>query len=191
MIWYNTGTSTWQGDFTVFSEAQSYWIYVQPTHPETQTLVTFGNVVESPSVNMGAMTPGYNSVGSVWAEPTLLSQAGLTGFQGGNYLFQSDLLMSYNAQTGSFSYAWKNQAGVWQGNLTQLEPLKGYWIYIAPGHTGFNWNNYPQPLMGSPGFLPLPPHGIPEDMGSSGVPALLPPVPASTPGSTPAISGGE
>jgi hypothetical protein len=190
MVWYNTGTSAWEGDFTTFAEAQSYWIYVPASHPETQTLMTFGNVVEASSFNMGSMTLGYNAVGSVWAAPAPLAQAGLGSFQGGNYLFQSDLLLSYDALTGSFSYAWKNQSGVWQGTLTQLEPLKGYWLYIAPGHTGFNWNNYPQPVMGNPSFLPLL-LTIPEDRVSSDVPALLPPVPAALPGSTPAISGGE
>lgn len=189
MVWYNTGTSTWTGDFTQFAESQSYWVYVQPTHPETQTLVTFGNVVETPSYAMGSMTPGYNAVGSVWAEPAPLAQAGLSGFQGGSYLFQSDQLISFDALTGSFKYAWKNQAGVWQGNLTQLEPLKGYWLFIAPGHAGFNWSNYPQPYMGPANFMPQP-SVITNDNGTVAMPALLPTFPVK-PVSTPAVSGGD
>jgi hypothetical protein len=190
MVWYNTGTSTWQGDFTDFAEGMSYWIYVQPDHPLTQTLVTFGNVVETPSFNMGAMTAGYNAVGSVWAAPSPLPQAGLTGFVGGTYLFQSDILMSYDALTGSTSYAWKNQGGVWQGNLTQLEPLKGYWLYVSPGHAGFNWNNYPQPIMGpSPFFFPPPTIGV--DPAGPVIAAPMPPIPApdtETKSATPAVS---
>jgi len=146
MCWYNESTGAWEGDFNLLSESSAYWIYVQPDHPVTQTLVTYGNVVEMPVYNMGAMTPGYNAVGSVWAIPAAIAGSGLTGFQGGMYLFQSDLIMNYDAATGSYSYAWKDGNGNWQGNLTQFEPLQGYWIYIAPGHPGFNWPSYPQPL---------------------------------------------
>jgi len=147
MCWYNTAQGSWQGDFDRFSESESYWIYVQPDHPVTQTIVTFGNVVEVPYFNMGSMGPGYNAIGSVWAIAAPVSLAGLNGFLGGMYLFQSDLLMGYDAATGNYTYAWRTENGNWQGNLTQLEPLHGYWIYVAPGHPGFNWSTYPQPLM--------------------------------------------
>lgn len=145
MCWYSTTTGNWEGDFSELSEAESYWIYVQSDHPATQTVVTYGNVVEAPSYNMGQIALGYNAVGSVWAVPASISQAGLNGFEGGLYLFLSDLIMSYDAQTGRYFYAWMDDDSLWQGNLTELEPLRGYWIYVAPGHTGFNWSNYPQP----------------------------------------------
>lgn len=145
MAWYNTTSNHWEGDFSQLSEAESYWIYVQPDHPASQTIVAYGNVVEEPYYNMGAMVPGYNAVGSVWALAAPISQSGLVGFQGGVYLFLSDLILSYDVPGGSYSYAWMDDGGAWQGDLTDFEPLKGYWIYIAPGHNGFEWPNYPQP----------------------------------------------
>jgi hypothetical protein len=145
MCWLNSQTGSWQGDFATLAEVSSYWIYVQPDHPAAQTIVTFGSVVESPTYNMGTMAPGYNAVGSVWAMPAAITNSGLTGFLGGAYLFQSDLIMSYDAASSDYAYAWKNAGGNWQGNLTQFEPLKGYWVFIAPGHAGFNWTTYPQP----------------------------------------------
>ena len=146
MCWYNESTGAWEGDFNLLSESSAYWIYVQLDHPVTQTLVTYGNVVETPVYNMGTMALGYNAVGSVWAIASPISSSGLTGFQGGMYLFQSDLIMNYDAASGSYSYAWKDGNGNWLGNLTQLEPLHGYWIYVAPSHPGFNWPSYPQPI---------------------------------------------
>jgi len=156
MCWYDASTQTWQGDFNQFSEAESYWTYVQPDHPETQTIITFGNVVQAPFYNMGMMTSGYNAVGSVWAIPAAISLAGLNGFAGGLYLFQSDLIMSYDASTGSYSYAWQDGGGNWLGDLTQFEPLMGYWIYIAPGHTGFDWSTFPQPGMSGTDYVTKP-----------------------------------
>jgi hypothetical protein len=153
MCWFNEGTGAWEGDFDSLSESSSYWIYVQQDHPVTQTLITHGNVIETPFYIMGAMAPGYNAVGSIWAIPAPISTSGLTGFQGGLYLFQSDLIMNYDAATGSYSYAWKDGNGNWLGGLTQLEPLRGYWIYVAPGHPGFVWNNYPQPIQQGDGSV--------------------------------------
>ncbi|MBU1880977.1 MAG: hypothetical protein ABIE92_11720 [bacterium] len=144
IAWYNSTTSQWAGEFSELSEAEAYWVYVQPDHPAVQTIVAYGNVIEEPTYNMGAISPGYNAVGSVWAMPTSLTNAGMSGFQGGVYLFLSDLIMSYDAASGNHTYAWKNDAALWQGNLTEFEPCKGYWVYIAPGHPGFNWT-YPQP----------------------------------------------
>ncbi len=153
MCWYNTAVSEWEGEFNELSEAESYWIYVQPDHPSIQTIITFGNVIETVSFDMGRMTPGYNAIGSVWAVTVPILQAGLDGFEGGLYLFLSDLIMSYDAYTGSYTYTWQDDSNDWQGNLTQFEPLKGYWIYIPPGHDGFEWSNYPQPIPpGSDGF---------------------------------------
>lgn len=146
MCWYNLESSRWQGEFNELTESESYWVYVQEDHPDLQTIVTFGNVVEMPSYNMGQIAPGYNAVGSVWAAPVAISQAGLDGFEGGLYLFLSDLIMSYNAATGSYSYAWMDEGSTWQGNLTDFQPLHGYWIYVPPGHDGFDWSNYPQPV---------------------------------------------
>ncbi|RJP77737.1 MAG: hypothetical protein C4524_07555 [Candidatus Zixiibacteriota bacterium] len=177
VAWYNTGTSSWEGGFSTLSEAESYWIYVPSGHPATQTLVTFGNVVESATYNMGTMIPGYNAVGSVWASPASLSQAGLTAFQGGSYLFLSDLILSYDAATGGYSYAWRTSGGAWQGTLSQFEPLKGYWIYVAPGHTGFTWSSYPHPLPADAG---LAPSGIAAPIlpgAPAALPAFLPPAP--------------
>lgn len=142
--WYNTSTNQWTGEFSELSESEAYWIYVQPDHPANQTIVAFGDVIEEPTYNMGSMTVGYNAIGSVWAMPSLLTNAGMNGFQGGFYLFLSDLITTYDAATGSHTYAWKNDFDEWQGNLTSIEPTKGYWIYIAPGHPGFNWT-FPQP----------------------------------------------
>ncbi len=197
MCWYNSSTSAWQGDFNLLDEAESYWIYVQPSHPATQTIVTFGNVVEEPTYNMGMISPGYNAVGTVWAEPAPISLAGLSGFQGGMYLFQSDLIMSYNAGTGLYDYAWKNESGNWQGNLTQFEPLKGYWIYIAPGHPGFNWTTYPHPNpntvhIANP-LLPNPAYQSVQISPAQTFPAPLPPVlsgTAATPADIPSVKGG-
>ncbi|MFH1863081.1 MAG: hypothetical protein ABH878_09765 [bacterium] len=148
ICWYNSSTGNWQGGFSTFSEAESYWIYVPSNHPTQQTVVTYGNVVEESSFDMGVMIPGYNAVGSVWATSASIANAGLTGFQGGMYLFLSDLIMNYDANSGDYTYAWKTDGGIWQGSLNSFEPLKGYWLYIAPGHTGFDWSDYPQPIGG-------------------------------------------
>lgn len=183
MCWRNSSTGNWQGDFTLFAEKESYWIYVQPDHPATQTLITKGNVVEADSFNMGFMQPGYNAVGSIWATPAAVSGAGLTNFLGGSFLFQSDLLTSYNAVTGGYAYAWKNSGGAWQGNLTLLEPLRGYWIYVPPGHTGFNWVNYPHPSLASD-HLPQPPGqglGSTPDIVLPAAPVPPPPDHSATP----------
>lgn len=145
MAWYNTASDRWEGDFSALSETEGYWIYVQPDHPATQTIVAYGGVVEEPYYNMGTIGPGYNAIGSVWAVPASIAQSGLNGFEGGLYLFLSDLIMTYDPVTGSYSYTWMDDGGSWQGDLTEFEPLKGYWIYIAPGHAGFEWSAYPHP----------------------------------------------
>jgi hypothetical protein len=151
MSWFNSGALSWEGEIETLSEAESYWVYVQESSPTQQTIVTYGNVVETASYDMGTMTPGYNAIGSVWAVSAPLSSSGLDGFEGGLYLFLSDLIMGYDASTGSYRYAWQDGSSNWQGDLTELEPLMGYWIYIAPGHTGFDWSNYyqPNPIAGS------------------------------------------
>lgn len=179
--WYNTSTSSWGGDFTELSEAESYWIYVQPDHPATQTIVAYGNVYEEAVYSMGIIAPGYNAIGSVWAVPAPISQAGMDGFTGGLYLFLSDLIMSYDAATGDYAYAWMDEGGLWLGNLTEFEPLKGYWIYIAPGHFGFEWPNYPQPNpMSLNGETPPPTYPSVLSTGRQGFripPAASPPIP--------------
>ena len=145
MAWYSTASGRWEGDFSTLTETEGYWIYVQPDHPATQTIVAYGNVVEEPYYNMGTMTPGYNAIGSVWAVPASIAQSGLNGYEGGMSLFLSALIMTCDPETGDYSYTWVDDGGFWQGDLTEFEPLKGYWIYIAPGHTGFEWPTYPQP----------------------------------------------
>lgn len=202
MCWYNTDTETWEGDFDTLSEAESYWVFVRSSSPANQTIVTYGNVVETPSYDMGTMTPGYNAVGSVWASPAPIADSGLEGFEGGLYLFLSDLIMSYDAATGTYSYAWQDGNSTWQGNLTEFEPLKGYWIYVAPGHAGFNWPNYyqPNPVDGR-GLLihwnyPLP--GVSTYQPEVVQPVGLPPMPSpdgsnmnqNTPGQATSAKGG-
>lgn len=181
--WYNTANQTWQGDFGQFSEAESYWIYVQANHPATQTIVTFGNVYEEPYYDMGTMRPGYNAIGSVWPVPAALSLAGLGGYEGGLYLFLSDLITSYDASTGSYPYAWQDGNGTWKGNLTQFEPLKGYWIFVAPGHPGFEWPIYPQPDPTNSDHRTLPlPKPVANSIGNAPVktlPPTMPPLPNS------------
>jgi hypothetical protein len=144
VAWYNTTSGHWVGDFDQVTETESYWIYVQPDHP-ARTIVTYGNVMEDPWVSMGYIGVGYNAVGSVWAVPAPIAQAGLNEYTGGLYLFLSDLIMSYDASSGSYTYAWKNEADEWQGTLSEFEPLRGYWIFVPPTHTGFDWPLYPQP----------------------------------------------
>ncbi|TKJ41292.1 hypothetical protein CEE37_06400 [candidate division LCP-89 bacterium B3_LCP] len=176
ICWYNIETSQWEGQFSELSESESYWIYVQPTSPAMQTIITYGNIIEEPSYGMGQMVPGYNAIGSIWAMPAQVTQAGLNGFEGGLYLFLSDLLMGYDASTGSYSYAWQNESSTWMGDLTALEPLQGYWIYVAPGHDGFDWPNYPQPE--SPianGIIQVNPNPIQDNLKS------IPPVPTPQP----------
>ncbi len=143
--WFNTNTNLWAGQFSELSEAESYWIYVQEDHPAIQSIVAYGNVIEVPTYSMGQMNPGYNAVGSVWAATSPIATSGLDEFEGGMYLFLSDLILSYNAASNSYSYAWKDGSDEWQGGLTDFVPLAGYWIYVAPGHTGFDWNIFPQP----------------------------------------------
>ncbi|MCX6641362.1 MAG: hypothetical protein NTW14_12935 [bacterium] len=199
--WYNTSTSTWQGEFSEVRESESYWIYVQANHPALQTIVAAGNVVATPVYNMGIMTPGYNAIGSVWAAPVPITQAGLSGIQGGVYLFLSDQIMSYDAATGSYQYAWRTDNGTWQGNLTTLEPTKGYWIYVAPGHNSFHWTNYPQPNpngLNNPNFMPTRSENT---IKATGATPFLPPAiggdqgvktssPASQPPAPLPVSGG-
>ncbi len=144
IAWFNSSSSSWTGDFDEVTETESYWIYVQPNHPP-QMLVTDGNVAEEPAYNMGTIGVGYNAIGSVWAIPAPIDQAGLDEFTGGMYLFLSDIIMSYDANTGAYTYAWQDETAEWQGTLSEFEPLKGYWIYIPPEHTGFEWPLYPQP----------------------------------------------
>jgi hypothetical protein len=196
--WYNTTSQSWQGEFSDVREAESYWIYVQPTHPVQQTVTICGNVCEQPVFNMGTLGIGYNSIGSVWAAPTPISQAGLGELDGGVYLFLSDQILSYDAATGTYQYAWRTENGTWQGNLTLLEPAKGYWIYVAPGHPGFHWNNYPQPLPTggtSPWFAP---RLTADQSGASNPLPFMPPTPAmgnsgnnSQPSSTTPSGGDE
>jgi hypothetical protein len=177
ICWLNSGTGQWEGAFSQLSEALSYWIYVQPDHPATQTIVICGNVVEDPVYNMGQMQPGYNAVGSVWAIPAAVSLAGLNGFHGGTYMFLSDLILSYDALSGQYTYAWKDANGYWQGNLTQFEPMKGYWIYLPPGHSAFNWNNYPQPNSILQNAFEIP-RMLPEKNRSVSAPAAVMPIPS-------------
>jgi hypothetical protein len=145
VCWRNIASGNWEGDFDSLSEAKSYWIYVQPNHPAEQTLISAGHLVAFDSYDMGIILPGYNAVGSVWVTPSNIFQAGLEGFQGGLYLFNSDQILHFDALSGYYLSAWKNEAGLWQGNLMQLEPFKGYWIYISPTHPGFAWPNFPRP----------------------------------------------
>lgn len=177
ICWLNSGTGQWEGAFSLISEALSYWIYVQPDHPATQTIVICGNVVEEPVYNMGQMQPGYNAVGSVWAIPAAVSAAGLNGFQGGAYLFLSDLILSYDALTGQYTYAWKNADGYWQGNLTQFAPMRGYWVYIPPGHAAFNWNNYPQPISVFKNRSAIP-QFLPNENRAATIPEVVIPFPS-------------
>ncbi len=156
VAWYNSSSNSWEGDFTQLSEAESYWIYVQPDHPATQTIVASGSVIEEPWYDMGQMVEGYNAVGSVWAVAAPVVTSGLDGFTGGLYLFLSDLIMSYDPGSGSYSYAWKDGSDQWQGSINMFEPIKGYWLYVAPGHTGFEWATYPQPNPAVLDFRTLP-----------------------------------
>ncbi len=177
ICWLNSETGQWEGAFSLLSEALSYWIYVQPDHPATQTIVVCGNVVEDPTYNMGQMQPGYNAVGSVWAIPAAVSQAGLDGFHGGTYMFLSDLILSYDALTGQYTYAWKDASGYWQGNLTQFEPMRGYWIYLPPGHSAFSWSNYPQPTSTFQNAFGIP-RILPEKNHRAAAPAVVVPAPS-------------
>lgn len=180
VAWYDLNSGHWTGEFDQVSESESYWIYVQPDHPAVQTIVTYGAVVEDPVYDMGQMTPGYNAVGSVWAMPASIPLSGLDGFQGGMYLFLSDLIMTYDSNSGNFIYTWKDADDEWQGDLLQFEPLKGYWIYVAPGHNGFDWSVYPQP---NPAGLNLqaPPQIYPDnDVKVKRTPPPLPTVKTSS-----------
>jgi hypothetical protein len=170
IAWYKVGgpgpQNVWQGNLTTIEPDKSYWITIRGAHAAV-TLTMTGAVSDTnriipiaPGDHLGAGTSSFNYVGSCFAVPCSLKNAGLvaSGFTGGYPSGVSDYVQ-YIDQAGNSFLAWYKVGGpgpqnVWQGNFSTLEPGQGYWIEVRTAHAfASNQWIYPVPAKGAKAVL--------------------------------------
>jgi hypothetical protein len=135
---------------------QGAWLQIRPGHGN-QTVYLLGEVSSTDreiplSVGMnliGTCYPVSIPLGDQGANDSNLWESGATGAmnEGG-----ADRVWSWTGSNYQFHWlvdgAGPTYDGLWytgnQQSTLQLEPGKGYWVQIRPGHDGFHWV-YPKP----------------------------------------------
>ena len=150
--WYTGNAET----TITFAADRGAWIQVRQGHG-TQHIYVVGEVAST--ARTIPLSAGMNLVGSSYPMAVALGdkgindsnlwESGATGsdnegdadrvwnWTGTNYQFHW-LVAGVNADIDGTWYTGNNQS------MLTLEPGKGYWVQIRPGHTGFTWT-YPKP----------------------------------------------
>lgn len=139
--WYNSGTSTWVGDFAV-DVTKAYLAVIRPANPAADIYIcgTVDNttvVVYDPIPANFYTAIGFREAGSA----VMISNIGLltAGFLGGANPVFSDQIQ----QIGGGGTAWYNSGtSTWVGDFA-LTPGKAYLLVIRNGHTGLAAYSYP------------------------------------------------
>ena len=148
--WYNSGTSTWIGDFAV-DVTRAYYAVIRAAHSAADIYIC-GTVDNTTVVNYAVIPANfYSEIGFREAGATVMtSNIGLltAGFQGGvNPVFSDQII-----QIGGGGAAWYNTGtSTWIGDFA-LTPGKAYYLVIRNGHTGLAAYSYP--ASGSDGGFP-------------------------------------
>jgi len=122
-----------------------YFVYIQPGNPSREvTVVGKVSTVEVQTTILG--NDKYTFIGNPFPIKANLDDVDFTGNSGANPSV-ADQLWLYNAATGSFSHAeyfntagWTNISGF---SSFDLEAGRGYFYYVQPGASGYNWQYDP------------------------------------------------
>ena len=138
--WYNSGTSTWIGDFAV-DVTKAYYAVIRAANPAADIYIC-GLVDNTTVVNYAPVLPNvYTTVGFREAgSAVMVGNIGLVaaGFQGGVNPVFSDQIQ----EVGGASAWYNTGTSTWVGNFP-LTPGKAYYLVIRSGHTGLVSYSYP------------------------------------------------
>jgi len=140
VAWYNSGSSTWMGDFAV-DVSKAYYVVIRNGHPATDIYLC-GTVDNTTPVNYDPI-PGnaWTAIGYREAGEVLVGNLGLiaAGFTGGVNPVQSDQIIEVGG-----SVAWYNSgSSTWMPATFVIQPGKAYYLVIRNGHAGLPTYSYP------------------------------------------------
>ena len=139
--WYNSGTSTWIGDFAV-DVTKAYLAVIRSANPAADIYIS-GTVDNTTVVTYDPIPANfYTAIGFREAgSAVMISNIGLltAGFTGGVNPVFSDQIQ----EIGTGLTAWYNSGtSTWIGDFA-LTPGKAYLLVIRNGHTGLAAYSYP------------------------------------------------